>query len=176
MKWKHHFYDIPPTIFYIVLTLFLSPHPLYWWYHTTSIYEISSSIYVDIVSIVYNNIFTIFFPSQPMYLCLTPTLPWYHTVCIHDFAPTICLTSGTLYKVSHPQFMITCHIIYDFKCIVFMSSLPRYLTLHPQNLCAHNHSLVVSLNYCMYDITPTLYMTSYSPHITSHTLFEFTPL
>ena len=88
MKSKHHFYDIAPTIFYIVSTLFLSPHPMYWWYDTKSIYEISSSIYVDIISIVYNNIFTIFFPSQPLYLYLTPTLsmisyPLYTWHCTH---------------------------------------------------------------------------------------------
>ena len=31
--------------------------------------------------------------------------------------------------------------------------------------------LVWSLNNCIYDITPTLYMTSYAPYITSHPLF-----
>ena len=85
---KLPFYDITPTIFDNVSMLFLSPHPLYWWYHTNSIYEISSSIYVDIISIVYNNIFTIFVPSQPLYLCLTPTLsmishPLYIWYCMH---------------------------------------------------------------------------------------------
>ena len=74
MKSNHHFYDITPTVFDIVLTLFLSPHPLYWWYHTNSIYEISSSTYVDIISVAYNNISTIFVSSQPLYLCLTPTI------------------------------------------------------------------------------------------------------
>ena len=34
---KPPFYDITPTIFYIVSTLFLSPHPLYWWYNTNCI-------------------------------------------------------------------------------------------------------------------------------------------
>ena len=83
----HSLYDITPTIFYIISTLFLSPHPLYW-YHTNSISEISSSICGDIISIVYSNIFTIFFPSQPLYLCLTPTLsmishPLYIWHCTH---------------------------------------------------------------------------------------------
>ena len=73
MKSNQHFYDITPTIYDTVSRLFLSPHPLYWWYHTNCIYEISSAIYVNIISIVYN-IFTIFVPSQPLYLCLTFTL------------------------------------------------------------------------------------------------------
>ena len=50
---------------------------------------------------------------------------------IYDIAPTIYLTSDTLYKLSHPQFMTLCHIIYDIACTVFMSSVPRYVTLHP---------------------------------------------
>ena len=164
MKSNHHFHDITPTIFDIVSTLFLSPHPLYWWYHINCIYEISSSIYVDIISIVYNNIFTIFVPSQALYLCLHPLFPWYHTLCIHDLATNISLTSDTLYKVSHPQFMTSRHIIYDITCTVFMSSLPRYLTLHPQYLCPHNPS--------KYDLWTTVCMTShplYIWHLMHHT-------
>ena len=67
-------YDIKTTILDIVPMLSLSSHPLYWWYHSNCIYEISSTIYDDIISIVYNSIFTIFVTSQPLYLCLTPTL------------------------------------------------------------------------------------------------------
>ena len=66
-------YDMTTTIFDIVSMLSLSSHPLYWWYHTNWIYEISFTIY-DIISVVYNNIFTVFVTSQPLYLCLTPTL------------------------------------------------------------------------------------------------------
>ena len=47
---------------------------LYWWYHTNCIYEISSNLYDNIISIVYNNICTKYVTSQPLYLCLTPTL------------------------------------------------------------------------------------------------------
>ena len=81
-------YDITYTIFDIVSTLCLSPNPLCWWYHCKSIYEIASSIYVNIISIVYNKIFTIFVPSHPLYLFLTPTLsmishPLYIWHCTH---------------------------------------------------------------------------------------------
>ena len=155
MKSKHHFYDITPTIFYIILTLFLLPHTLYW-YHTKSIYEISYSIYVDIIFIVYNNIFTIFF-HHSHYTCVShPLFPWYHTICIYDIAHTICLSSDTLYNVSHPPFMTSLHIIYDIKCTVFMLSLPRYLSTVSVSWQSH---YIWSLNNCMYDITPTLYMT-----------------
>ena len=175
MKSIHHFYDITPTIFDIVSTLFLSPHPLYWWYHTNSIYEISSSIYVDIISIVYKNLFTILYHHSHC-TCVSHThFPWYHTLCIYDIACTIWLTSDTLYKVSFPQFMTSRHIIYDISCTVFMSSLPRYLTLHPLYLCHHKHS-IYDLWKIVYDNTPTIYMTSYASYIMSHPLFQFTPM
>ena len=165
MKPEHHFSDITATIFGIISKLFLSPHEFYWWYHTNSIYEISSCIYVDIISIAYKNLFTIFLPSQPLYLCLTHThFPWYHTLCIYDIAHTICWTSDTLYKVSHPQFMTSCHIIYDITCTLFMSSLPRYLTLHPLYLCPHNPST--------YDLWTIVSMTThplYIWHLMHHT-------
>ena len=164
MKSNHQFYDITPTIFEIVSTLFLSPHPLYCWYHTNCIYEISSSIYVDIISIMYNNIFTTFVPSQTLYLCLTPTLSMISHPLYIWLAPTVCLTSDTLYKVSHPQFMISRHIIYDITCTVYMSSLIWYLTLHPQYPCPHNPS--------KYDLWTTVCMTShplYVWHLMHHT-------
>ena len=91
-------------------------------------------------------------------------VPWYHTLCIYDLAPTICLISHTLYKVSHPHFRTSCQIIYDITCTVCMSSLPRYLTLHPQYLCPHNPS--------KYDLWTTAYVTShplYIWHLMQHT-------
>ena len=165
MKSNHHFYNITPTIFDIISTHFLPPHPLYWWYHTNWIYEISSSIYVDIISIVYKNIFTIFFFHHSHCTCDSHQIfPWYHTLCIYDLAPTICLTSDTLYKESHPHYMTSRHITDDFTCTVFMTSLPRYLTLHPQYLCLHNPST--------YDLCTIVCMTSpplYIWHLMHHT-------
>ena len=153
MTSNHHFYDIKPTIFDIISMVSLTSYPLYWWYHTKCIYEISSAIYDDIISIVYNIMFTIFVTSQPLYLCLTPPLSmispplyvWYNT--------TTCLISYTLYKASHPHFLTTHHIIYDITCTVLLTLLPRYLTLHPRYLCHHNHFI--------YDLWPTVCMISH---------------
>ena len=83
MTSKHHFYDITHTIS-------VSSHPLYWWYHTNCIYEISSNIYHDIISIVYNITFTIFVTSQPQYLCL-------HTHTFDDITFFVCMTPLPLY-------------------------------------------------------------------------------
>ena len=86
MKSNHHFYDITPTIFYIVSMLFLSPHPLYWWYHTNSIYEISSSTYADVISL--------YCIQQPIhYVCtITATVPVSHTHTFHDITPFVYMT------------------------------------------------------------------------------------
>ena len=93
--------------------------------------------------------------------------------------------------------MTSRHIICDITGTVFMSSLPRYLTLHPQYLCPHNpsncdlcttvcmtshqlyiwhlmhhtfrhiHSLIS--HHCRNHITSTAFMTS-------HTLYRNTPM
>ena len=41
---KPPFYDITPTIFDIISTVSVSSHPIYWWYHTNWIFEISSAL------------------------------------------------------------------------------------------------------------------------------------
>ena len=157
-------YDITTTIFDIVSTLSLSSHPIYWWYHTNCIYEISSTIYDDIISIVYNSIFTIFVTSQPLYLCLAPTLSMIsHPLYVWHYNHYM-LTSYTLHKVSHLRFMTSHHIIYDITGTVFVTSLTEYLALHALHLCHHNHSI--------YDLCPTVCMIShplYIWHLIHHT-------
>ena len=87
--WHHiqHRYNIFCTIEDITSSLyeikppFLWHHTHYIWHRlnaisitTSSLLMISHQLYVNIISIVYNNMFTIFVLSQPLYLCLTPTL------------------------------------------------------------------------------------------------------
>ena len=82
----HRVYVITPTIFDIVSTVFVSSHPLYWWYHTNCISEISSAIIPDIIYIVYY---------------VTDTL-WHQNHCIHDIRfPTYDITSR-FYIISSP--------------------------------------------------------------------------
>ena len=114
---------------------------------------------------LYTTTYSLCFYHHSNCTCVShPHFPWYHTLCIYDIAPNICLTSDILCKFSHPQFMTSSHIIYDITCPVFMSSLPRYLTLYPQNLCPHNPS--------KYDLWTTVCMTShplYIWHLIHHT-------
>ena len=166
MKWNHYFYDITPTIFIIVSMLFLSPHALYWWYPTNFIYEMSSSIYVDIISIVlYTTAYSLcLYHHNHCTFVSQPNFQWYDTLCIYDIAPTIYTTSDTLYKVSHPQFMTSHNIIYDITGVIYMPSRPWYLTQHPEYLSPHNHS--------KYDLWTTFCTTShilYIWHLMHHT-------
>ena len=112
----------------ITPTLFTRSHPLYMLTSYT----------------LYTTIFSLYLDHHSHCTCVShPLFPWYHTLCIYDIAPTICLTSDKLYKVSHPQFMTSCHIINDITCTVFMSSLPWYLRVYPQDLCPHKPSTYV---------------------------------
>ena len=156
-------YDITFTIFDIVSTLFLSPHPLCWWYHCKSMR--SHPLFMSTSYPFYTTKYSLYLYHHIHCTCFShPHFPWYHTLCIYDIAPTICLTLDTLYKVSHPQFRTSYYIIYDITGTVFMSPVPRYLTLHPQYLCPHNPST--------YDLWTTVCMTShplYIWHLMHHT-------
>ena len=114
----------------------------------------SHPLYMSTSYPLYTTIYSLYLYHHSHCTCVAhPLFPWYHPLCTYDIAPTIFLTSDTLYKVSHPQFMTSRHIIYDITCTVFMSSLPRYLKLHPQYLCPHNSS--------KYDLWTTVCMTSH---------------
>ena len=74
--------DITPTVS-------LSSHPLYWGYHTSSILEISSAIYDDIISSLYDITGTECVSSQKLF-------QRYNTLCMWDIKPTICKISYTV--------------------------------------------------------------------------------
>ena len=87
------FYDLRPpclchhtTIFVIVSTESVSSHPLYWWYHTNCISEITSAIIHDIIYIVYD-----------MTACV-----WHHNHCIHDIRFPIYDITSRVYVISSP--------------------------------------------------------------------------
>ena len=131
----HSVDDITPTVF-------MRSHPLY-----------MSTSYP-----LYTTKYSLYLYHHSHCTCVShPHFPRYHTLCIYDIAPPICLTSDTLYKVSYPHFMISRHFIYDITCTVFMTSLPRYRTLHPQYLCPHKPS------NC--DLCTTVCMTSHPFYI-----------
>ena len=78
MTSDHHVFLITPTMFNIMSTVSVSSPPLYWWYHTKCISEITSAIIHNIISILYD---------------MTANV-WHHNQCIHDIRfPTYDLTS-----------------------------------------------------------------------------------
>ena len=131
------------TIFMTSLPLYFTSYRRYFCHHIHCIDDITTNLFVRSHPLYMSTSYPLYAPAYSLYLyhhthctCVShPHFPWYHTLCVYDIAPTIWLTSDTLYKVSLPQFMTSRHIIYDIICTVFMSSLPRYLTLHPLYLC-----------------------------------------
>ena len=86
MTSNHCVYVITATIFDILSTVSVSPHPHYWWYHTKCISEITSAIVQNIISIVYD---------------MTPTV-WHHNHCFHGIRfPTYHITSR-IFDMSSP--------------------------------------------------------------------------
>ena len=129
MTSSHHFYDITPTIFDILSAVAVSSHPLYWWYHTNWIFEISSAMYEDIIFIVYD---------------ITAQNVCHHTHSFNGITTFVCrisqplyIISYTLYKAPRPHhttlFMRShalcswhhCHYIWnDIHCICVITSTP----------------------------------------------------
>ena len=152
--------------------LYLTSYLSYFCYHihciddiTPIVFMISHPLYMSTSYPLYTTTYSLYLYNHSHCTCVShPLFPWYHTLCIHDIVPNICLTSDTLYKVSHPQFLISRHIIYDITCTVFMSSLPWYLTLHPQYLCPttplsriSEHLYLWHHNHFIYDILCTIH-------------------
>ena len=147
------------------INIFITSHPLYFTLYqcyfchhihcidtTPTVFMRSHPIYVATSYTLYTTTYSLCLYHHSHCTCVShPLFPWYPALCIYDIAPSICLISDTLYKVSLPKFMSSRHIIYDIICSVYMSSIPRYLTLHPQYLCPHNPS--------NYDLCTTLCMT-----------------
>ena len=90
---------------------------------------------------------------------------------MYDITPTICSTSYTLYKASHQYFMRSHHIIYDITCIVFITWLPRYLTLHTQYLCPHSALHMISEQLYAWHHTRFIYDILCSIHNLTSTLW-----
>ena len=94
MTSNHRVYVFMASIFDIVSTVSVSSHPLYWWYHTNCISEITSAIVHNIISIVYDMTATV---SHDNHCFNDIRFPTYHiTSRIYDISPPIALTSQTL--------------------------------------------------------------------------------
>ena len=128
MTSNHHFYDIKPTIFDIISTVSLSSHPRYWWYHTNCFYEISSSLYDDIIYITSQKLYmTSHTWHHKHYICHLTHYIWHCINYIHVIKPSVSNIQHNLSGWHHT------HYIYDIIFIMY------------------------GITWTLYDITPPLH-------------------
>ena len=99
----HCVYVITPTIFDIVSTVSVSSHPLYWWYHTNCISEITSAILHNIISILYDMTDTVWHHNHFIHDIRFPTYDINFRV--YDILSPIPVTSQTLYLWIHVNYI-----------------------------------------------------------------------
>ena len=96
-------YVITPNIFGIVTTVSVSSHPLYWWYHTSCMSEITSAIIHSMIYILYN---------------MTDTV-WHHNHFIHEIRfPKYDITSR-VYDISFLYLWHHRHYICEYMSTLF---------------------------------------------------------
>ena len=121
--------------------------------------------------------------SQPLYV-------WYHIQYMCDILSTIFMTSYPLCMRSQPCVLITphssyvwhhlcyrsCHIHSTHQATIFMTSHPLHAWHHTPCL-RHRTNCIFVITTCpmishplLYDITPTISVTSYALYITSYPL------
>ena len=126
-------------------------HPLYRWYNTHSIYDISSTVYMaqyelyttphpqfmtsqysthDIKAIISHLTPIIYDSTSTVSLTSHPDYQSYNPPCMYDNTATICMASYELHMTSYPLFMISHHA---------MTSHPLYSWHHTQDSCHHIH-------------------------------------
>ena len=141
---NHRVYVITPTILDMVSTVPVSPHPLYWWYHTNCISAIISAKIHSIISILYDITATVWHHNH----CIQDiTLPTYDIISrVYDISSPIPVTSQTLCLWIHVKYIS--HQTHGAKTIqpLYLKSQPPYVYL-----CDHTH--------CIDDITHTVFMT-----------------
>ena len=159
MTENHCLYYTNPTISDFIATVSVSSHPLFSWYHTNCIYEISSARH---------HLHCIRHDSH-WFCVITPIGSMIAHFCMDDMTHTICITSYTLHKSSHTHFM-TSHALYSWNhshyiwhCIHSICVITPTLLMISDQLYLWHHK------HFMYDILCTI-------HNVTSTLNDFTPL
>ena len=161
MTSNHSIYVITPNIFDIMSTVSFSSPPLYWWYHTNCISEITSAIIHHIISIVYD---------------MTATV-WHHNHCINDMRfPTFDITSRVM--TSHPLYLWNNrHYICGYMSSLFnikntvLRQYSHYIWNHNFHICI----CVITDTALMIKHTPYLQHGTYYIYGTICTAFDISP-
>ena len=155
-------------------------HPLFRWYNTHSIYDITSTIYMaqyalyttshkqfmtlqhsthDMKAIISHLTPIISDSTSTVSLSSLPEYRSYNPYFMYDNTATICMISYKLHMTSHPLYMISLHA---------MTSHPLYIGHHTQDTCLHIH--------CSWTIT---YSVLIIPHLLyvwhkTHSMYDIT--
>ena len=148
---NHHFEDITPTILDIVSTVSVSSLQHYRWYHSHYMY--------DITSIIYETFCLLYLWYHTHYIWQHNTVSWlHHTRHMYDI---ICTTEDVTSTLSH-------------QARVFMTSHPLQAWHHTPCITHQTNCIFVIttsplISYpLLYDIIPTICVTSYALYITSY--------
>ena len=186
MTSNHSFYETPPLYSWHQTHIYVVIYDI-----ASTVYGISSSIHVTSQSLyqchhilcIYDITPTVVMTSYPLYmtshiLCLWQHnhyiwhhthYIWHHFHCICVIKPTVSMISDSLYvwHCRHCMCGIICaidnitSIFYDITSTVFMTSQPIYMTSYTLHMTSHP-LYTWHLILCIYDIMPTMFMTSYS--------------
>ena len=156
-------------------------HPLYRWYNTHSIYDITSTVYMAQYAL-YVTSHPQFMTSQhsswhqtiishltpfisdstsTVSLSSNPDYRSYNPHCMYDNTATICMTSFELHITSLPLFMLSYHA---------MTSHPLYSCYHTQDTC-HRIHCSWTVTYSILIIPHLLYVWHETPYM--RVLYEF---
>ena len=171
---KLPFEDITPTILEIVSSVSVSSHQQYRWYHSQSVYDITSSIcetscplylshrthYVWHHNLVYwlhntrymydfiyatEDVISILSQQAKIFMTSHPLQAWHHATCIRHHTNCIFVITTSPLK-SHP-------LLYDITTTICVTSYALYISSYP---------LLMSSQYSSYDSTTLTYETTSS--------------
>ena len=148
---NHHFEDITPTVLHIVSLVSVSSHQLYRWYHSHYVYDIAYSIGETYCPLYWWHRITYVWYHKPVgWLCNTRSM--YDIICPTEDVTSTLSKQATIFMTSHPlqAWHHTPCIRHRTNCIFVITTSP--LISHP----------------LLYDITPTICVTTYALYITSY--------
>ena len=172
---SHHFmYDIKSTVSDLTSIVSVSSHPPYWWHHSHYMDGNTSSISVTLYPLsIWHNIHYVWHHNT---LCW-----WHHTrhmcgiLCTADDIAYTLSHQTTVFMTSHPlqAWHHTPCIRHCTHCIFVITTSP--LISHPllnditpsycvtsYGLYRTSHPILMSSQYCTYDITASIYETTSS--------------
>ena len=160
--WHHATLFMTSSPLYLTsLPLYVTLLPLYLCNHTHCINDITATLYM-ISHMVY-----LWQPTPNIYDIIS-TMYDNTTLCVVDTALGICVTSFALQMISNP--------LYHTKTTIFMMSHPFRAWHHNHSIRHRTHCIFVItssplISYpLLYDIIPTINVTSYALYITSYQL------